>query len=138
MRGAVADRRFDDAVAGAKTLFALSRHLGDHPTLIGNLVGLAIANLAFAPLEELIEQTGSPNLFWALANLPTPFIDLRKGIQGDHMLVDAEFPKGAVLGALIRGGAVIMPRGRDVVEPGDRAVVFALPEAIPDIERLFA
>jgi trk system potassium uptake protein TrkA len=53
-------------------------------------------------------------------------------------LVDAEFPKGAVLGALIRGGAVIMPRGRDVVEVGDRAVVFALPEAIPDIERLFA
>jgi Trk K+ transport system NAD-binding subunit len=31
-----------------------------------------------------------------------------------------------------------MPRGRDVVEVGDRAVVFALPEAIPDIERLFA
>ena len=53
-------------------------------------------------------------------------------------LMDAEFPKGAVLGALIRGGAVIMPRGRDVVEPGDRAIVFALPEAIGDIERLFA
>ena len=53
-------------------------------------------------------------------------------------LMDAEFPKGAVLGALIRGGAVIMPRGRDVVEPGDRAIVFALPEAIADIERLFA
>jgi trk system potassium uptake protein TrkA len=53
-------------------------------------------------------------------------------------LKDADFPKNAVLGALIRNGTVIMPRGRDVVEQGDRAIVFALPEAIPEIERLFA
>src|SRR5262249_45090002 len=42
LRGEVADRRFDDAVVTTKTLFALARHLAEHPTLIGDLVGVAI------------------------------------------------------------------------------------------------
>jgi trk system potassium uptake protein TrkA len=55
-----------------------------------------------------------------------------------HTLADAAFPRDAVVGALVRNGVVILPRGRDVVQPGDRAIVFALPQAIPEIERLFA
>src|SRR6516165_5869716 len=42
-RGEVADRRFPDALVTAKTMFAMSRHMGEHPTLISSLVGLAIA-----------------------------------------------------------------------------------------------
>ncbi len=38
-RAEVALGRFDDALRTAKTMFAMSRHLGEHPTLIGNLVG---------------------------------------------------------------------------------------------------
>src|SRR5262249_4901466 len=60
----VALGRFDDALRTAKTMFALSRHLGEHPTLIGDLVAIAIAMLAVGPLEELMEQPGSPNLYW--------------------------------------------------------------------------
>ena len=40
-RAEVALGRFDDAIRTAKTMFAMSRHLGEHPTLIGNLVGIA-------------------------------------------------------------------------------------------------
>jgi hypothetical protein len=87
----VAEGRFDDAIATAKTMFALSRHLGEHPTLIGDLVGIAIAHIAFGPLEEMIEQPGSPNLFWALTDLPHPFIDLRKGLQGERAIMTKEF-----------------------------------------------
>ncbi len=87
----VAEGRFDDAIATAKTMFALSRHLGEHPTLIGDLVGIAIANIAIGPLEEMIEQPGSPNLFWALTDLPHPFIDLRKGLQGERAIMTKEF-----------------------------------------------
>lgn len=53
-------------------------------------------------------------------------------------LAKAEFPEDAVLGAIIRAGQVILPRGRDVVLSGDRVIVFALPNAIPEIERLFS
>jgi hypothetical protein len=85
-RGEVADQRFEDAVRTAKTMFALSRHLGEHPALISNLVGIAIAAVAIGPLEEMIEQPSCPNLYWALANLPDPLIDLRKGMQGERMM----------------------------------------------------
>src|SRR5437764_1313297 len=36
-REEVAARRFDDALATARTMFALSRHIGEHPTVIGHL-----------------------------------------------------------------------------------------------------
>ena len=48
-RAEVALGRFDDALRTAKTMFAMSRHLGEHPTFIGNLVGIAIANRGHRP-----------------------------------------------------------------------------------------
>jgi hypothetical protein len=89
-RVAVAERRFEDALGTAKTLFALARHLGEHPTLIGDLVGIAIAFVAISPLEEMLQQPGCPNLFWALTDLPRPLIDLRKGLQGERVAAASE------------------------------------------------
>jgi hypothetical protein len=90
-RAEVADRRFDDALVTAKTMFALSRHLGEHPTFIGDLVGVAIATLTIGPVEEMIQQPGAPNLYWALTDLPAPFIDLREGRQGERDWAEVEF-----------------------------------------------
>src|SRR5262249_17313104 len=42
----IAERHFDDAVSTAKTMLSLSRHFNEHPTLIGNLVGIAIGTIA--------------------------------------------------------------------------------------------
>ena len=86
-----ATRRFDDALRTAKTLFAMSRHMGEHPTLIGGLVGIAIAFMALEPLEKLLEQPGCPNLYWALTNLPRPLISLDKGMEGERLLFRSEF-----------------------------------------------
>jgi trk system potassium uptake protein TrkA len=46
-------------------------------------------------------------------------------------------PKGAVVGAIIRGTQVIVPRGDTQVFEGDRVVVFALPQAIDEVQRIF-
>src|SRR5262245_30119621 len=88
-RGEVAGRRYDDAVATAKTMFALSRHLGEHPTVAGNLLGVSVAQFAVDTLEEMVQQPDSPNLYWALTDLPCPLVDLRKGVQGDRSLADS-------------------------------------------------
>ena len=45
-------------------------------------------------LEEMIQQPGCPNLYWALTDLPSPLVDLRKGLQGNRALVAADL--GAV------------------------------------------
>jgi hypothetical protein len=90
-RAEVATCRFDDAVRTAKTMFALARHMGEHPTLIGDLVAIAIAHIAVGPLEEMLEQPGCPNLYWALTNLPSPFISLEKGMDGERVNIRGEF-----------------------------------------------
>src|SRR5215471_5623310 len=59
-RAEVAGRRFDDAIRTAKTMFALSRHLGEHGTEVANLVGLWVAHLTLGGLEEMVQQPGSP------------------------------------------------------------------------------
>ncbi|MFW6331279.1 MAG: TrkA C-terminal domain-containing protein, partial [Gemmatimonadota bacterium] len=53
-------------------------------------------------------------------------------------LQDVRFPRGSVVGAILRESQVITPRGGDEIRPGDRVVLFALPDAISEIERLFA
>jgi hypothetical protein len=90
-RSEVAQGRVDDALRTAKTLFAMSRHMSEHPTLIGDLVGIAIASVAIGPLEEMLEQPACPNLYWALASLPSPLIPLDKGWDGERVIVLAEF-----------------------------------------------
>jgi trk system potassium uptake protein TrkA len=52
-------------------------------------------------------------------------------------LRDVAFPKAAVVGTIVRGEEIILPRGNDVLMPGDDVIVFAMPEAIPQIEKLF-
>jgi hypothetical protein len=84
-RAEVALGRFDDAIRTAKTLFAMSRHLGEHPIFIGNLVGIAVAYQAIGPLEEMLEQPWCPNLYWALTNLPDPLVPLDKGAAGERV-----------------------------------------------------
>jgi trk system potassium uptake protein TrkA len=53
-------------------------------------------------------------------------------------LSEVGFPKRAVVGAIIRGTQVIIPRGDTQVEDGDRVVVFALPNAVEAVEKLFS
>ena len=53
-------------------------------------------------------------------------------------LKKVRFPKGAILGAVVGGGGELeIPWGETVIRPGDRVVVFALPDAIDAIENLF-
>ena len=89
-RAQVAGRRFDDALRGAKTMFALARHLGEYPREVASMIGLSVAHLSTETLREMVEQPGCPNLYWALTDLPCPLVDLRKGVQGDRALVAAE------------------------------------------------
>ena len=67
--------------------------LETHPTLIGNLVGMAAANMAVNSLDEMVAQPKCPNLFWSFADLPTPFFSLREGAAGERLFVTAQFGK---------------------------------------------
>ncbi len=44
-------------------------------------------------------------------------------------LMQVRFPRGAIVCALVKGTGVVVPRGSDIIEPGDTAVVLTTPEA---------
>ena len=52
-------------------------------------------------------------------------------------LRELHFPKGGIVGLILRGDEIVMHRGDDRIVPGDDVIVFALPEAISDVEKLF-
>ncbi|MFB2532891.1 Trk system potassium transporter TrkA [Paracoccus sp. p4-l81] len=49
---------------------------------------------------------------------------------------DVGFPEGAVLGAVMKSGRVVMPTGDTRIEEGDVVVIFSLSADVPEIERL--
>ena len=86
------DRKFDKSLYTLQTGFTMARHISEGPTLIQALVGAALTHQMVAEVEQLIQQPGAPNLYWTLTDLPTPFIDLRKSIQGEKIMMDSLFP----------------------------------------------
>jgi hypothetical protein len=61
-------------------------------TLIQSLVGIAVASRMIVQVEELLRQPGAPNLYWALTDLPRPFIDIRKPMEGERIGIYGSFP----------------------------------------------
>ncbi|HJZ94126.1 MAG TPA: hypothetical protein VKE40_24845 [Gemmataceae bacterium] len=87
-RGQLVDRDFEGAIGTLKTIFALARHMGDHPTLLTGLVGTAIAQKGLNLLEEYVQQSDAPNLYWALTDLPSPLVETRKAASADRLMLD--------------------------------------------------
>ena len=53
-------------------------------------------------------------------------------------LKDLHLPRECIIGAISRpNGEVIVPRGQDSVEAGDRIIFFALEQSIPNLESVF-
>jgi trk system potassium uptake protein TrkA len=49
-----------------------------------------------------------------------------------------KFPRGAIIGGIVRGNESYIAVGDLLIQEGDRVVVFALPEAIHKVDEFFA
>lgn len=52
-------------------------------------------------------------------------------------LTRIDFPRGAIVGAITRGDQVIIPVGGTRIQADDHVIVFSLPQALPDVDKLF-
>jgi trk system potassium uptake protein TrkA len=130
-----------------------ARQLGARTTIAG------VSRGEFAPLADAlgVDLTISPRMLAAEAILrfvrKGEVIDVALLESGAEMielrvpetcrvagrpLASVGFPSGAIVGALLRDGDVIIPTGKEVLRPGDDAVVFTVEDAIDEVERLFA
>jgi len=52
-------------------------------------------------------------------------------------LMDLNFPENAIIGGIIRGNEAFIAVGSTKIEAYDRVAVFALPDAVKDVDRMF-
>ncbi len=80
-RLAVIDRRFDDSIDHLRMTYQLGQNVSGMPSLVANLVGIAEIGIANEGMIDLIAAQDSPNMYWALAELPQPIINIRDSIR---------------------------------------------------------
>lgn len=91
-RLAIAEGRHDDAIAAMQMTYRLATDTAKPPMLVCGLVGIAEARIANGTLLELIAEPNAPNMYWALAQLPQPFIDLNQAARFEASFAARIFP----------------------------------------------
>jgi hypothetical protein len=80
-REALSRQDFDEAFLTIRDGFQLARFVGNGESLVQQLVGMAIDGMMKDLVKDAIGTPGCPNLYWALATLPRPQIDIRRSIE---------------------------------------------------------
>ncbi|MDG3003157.1 hypothetical protein [Paludisphaera mucosa] len=84
--------RIEDALRNVKTGLSLARDVGRSDSYIQSLVAVACGNQSLQVLEELIQKPSCPNLYWALASLPRPFLDMSGPTEAEATMLSQEIP----------------------------------------------
>jgi hypothetical protein len=79
----IAQGQYDPAIETIRTGLAMSRHVGEAPTIIQGMVGIAMAAVMLRPMEDLAQTKGSPNLYSALHTLHRPLVDMEVPISSE-------------------------------------------------------
>ncbi len=91
-RLAIAEHRYEDAVEIMQQQYRLGRDVTKLPFLVCGLIGIAIDGMSNQTLLELIANPDSPNLYWALGELPEPPVDMRPAVRFEMDFGPRMFP----------------------------------------------
>ncbi len=83
----------------------------------GQVVAVSLLEGAKAEAMEIVVSNNSPLL--------------------GRRLKEAKLPRNAIIGALIREGELIIPDGNTLLQREDRAIIFALPDTIAKLSKIF-
>jgi len=89
----IADGETDQALEMLQDGFYMGRSIAEGPTIIQDLVGIAITAVLFKEVEGLMQRPDSPNLYWALTALPDPMIDMHSSLEYEREMLFVEFPQ---------------------------------------------
>jgi len=91
-RLATAEGRYDDAIAAMRMNYRLGHDVAKEPYIVCGLIGIAIDGITNGTVTELIAAPNSPNLYWALTEMPQPPIDLRPAARFEMDFGPRMFP----------------------------------------------
>lgn len=90
LRAAAGD--LNGAIDDIQTQLAIARHLNGGPTLIGDLVAVALAAQAAQSVQAVMQQPETPNLYWSLAQLRAPIVPLAESMAWERQTLFFEAP----------------------------------------------
>ena len=82
-RSEIAAGQCDEAVGTVRMGMTMARQIGEAPTLVQGLVGVAMAAVMMRGVDDLAQAPNSPNLYAALKALPRPLIDVEESIASE-------------------------------------------------------
>ncbi|MEX2103479.1 MAG: Trk system potassium transporter TrkA [Gaiellaceae bacterium] len=89
--------------------------------------------------EEMIRFAHDPRIRQVAMLEGDRFEILDITVREESKLVNVPFKDlpmtGSLIGAIVRDGAAIFPHGGDMLEPGDRAIIFTESRRVPEVER---
>lgn len=88
----ISQRQYDDAIATLRIGYQMARDAAEPPLLINALIGIAIGAQMNGVLLDLIDADDSPNMYWALKQLPQPLVDIRPALQFELSMPYQMFP----------------------------------------------
>jgi hypothetical protein len=91
-RLAIAEGQYNVALHELQINYKMARDMAIEPLLVNALVGVAEASMGHRAVIDLIGAPDSPNLFWALTELPDPFIDMRAAVRFEMSSAFRVFP----------------------------------------------
>jgi hypothetical protein len=100
----IADGDCSGAIRTLQTGLSLARQIGELPRSYSGQTGTEISQTMLRQVEDLMQQPKAPNLYWALADLPRPFIDQRRGVQAERLKRLRVFPGIAEAAADLNAG----------------------------------
>ena len=89
----IADGQTEQALEMLQQGLYMGRGIAQGPTVIQDLVGIAITALLFKEVEGLMQRPDSPNMYWALTTLPDPMIDMHSSLEYEREMLFVEFPQ---------------------------------------------
>jgi hypothetical protein len=89
----IADRQIDQALEMLQQGLYMGRSVAEGPTVVQDVVGVAIMALMLNEVEGLMQTPDSPNLYWALTALPDPMIDMHSSLENEREVLFVEFPQ---------------------------------------------
>lgn len=118
-------------------------HEPDYVPIFGSIGMDVVINPRLITVSSILQHItrgpilGVAKLFGKTEAEATEMIAERGSEVAGKKLSKVSFPKGSIVGSVIKNGSMILPYGDCVISPGDRAIVFYMPEAREKVQALF-
>jgi trk system potassium uptake protein len=114
-----------------------------HDPVSANVCERAGVDVAVNPrtvtAEEIVRWAHDPRVLQVAMLEGDRFEILDITVREESKLVRKPFKElpmtGSLIGAIVRNGTAIFPHGNDMLEPGDRAIIFTESSRAPEVER---